>query len=509
MDYSKTDKKDSFFSRILGLLLGRNRTPLLRELKNRNKVMRKAGYHFYNFGKSRITPQFASYLYSVYQTVAPLHNFFLANNDPEYYKRQLIAYSLSDTQRKMIQNLSPESIQMAATRISIKSVVENCQRCFSEFRAEYVGGQAVFVNDLYAAVMALRQFCALDYYACLKKFGPLLQENTFDLNVHWIPVAKGYAADFVIDFVNAANVLISYQDWNRVFAFLSSLPQWENFDSERFHQMTAGFSEMYEKKVFETLGCLMTGSLDFMPKIAPEPRDIVRPYEENVYNLFRSTVQDIVRERKLSQFNELLEKVFSYADIKRLKLYTSEESRQYEDRGAIGFAYCNAMMYLKSFFMKYLTKPLDNFVHIFEVVGHCYVENVIPDMVTRYNNLMDLKAELLKFDQHLDPDFSEGYQLKSLLENSRSDDKIIFKLTGCISDLNEQADQILKTSLESIQELRKIFESLLNDRKTGGALVSNWRDVERKVACRADEILEPAAISFHNFELMMKDYKSL
>ncbi|MBP5359046.1 MAG: hypothetical protein J6Y69_07660, partial [Treponema sp.] len=309
--------------------------------------------------------------------------------------------------------------------------------------------------------------------------------------------------------INSLNMLLEIEEFVHVSNFLKTLDGWEQNKLYDLLNRLEELRKMKDKKLFRLFGSLMTQDPEFTEKSAPEGRDIVRPYVENVYQMFRSTVQEIIHEKKLSQFNEYLESVFSYQDLKRLRHYNDDESKKFESRGANGFAYCNAAMYVQAFIKKYGHGELEQFMSIFQVVAHSYIPSYIPDFSARCQDLYDTGTSLFTFDQHLDTDFSEGYKLKSLLDNCRTDEKIIFKLSGEINEINQQADEIIKTAVAATTDISKTLEDLLEDRTEKKSIISNWHEIEKQLQKPAKEVLEPMITHFKNFVSLMKEYQNL
>ncbi len=496
---------ESFFTRLINILLGRELSPAQKELRSMNHRLESQGYKYYKFSNKKVKKTFAFFLYDVYATLAPLRELFLSNNDNEFYRRMLIQYSLTDEQREALDYLDPERIRQEVTQNSVKSVAEKCQNSFSAFKDDFSAGSAILINDCYKNVLILKQLCVLDFFSCLKQFCPAMVENDFQTEWRFRHLAKNYVADFIVDFVNAASIVSNVENWKSVFGFLSTLPAWKGYDVDRFYRLMAFFAAMSEKNAFKSLACLMRDDPSFMLRLSSEPKDIIRMYMEDVYQSFRVTLEDIVRERKMSRFNELLTLVFSYDDLKPLKFYSPEASRPYESRGSVGFTSCNAAMYLNSFFEKYLKEPLLNFMDEFKILAHSYSQEFVPETCTKFQDLVDCRNDLLEFDQHLNSNFSEGYRLKCLLENSHSDDRIIFKLNAAIGDVNVQASEIITSALDTIAELSEIFAKLVDDRNEKGNLIGNWKDLERKMQRPVTDILTTFSDALKNFSLLMKN----
>lgn len=503
------EREESFFTRLVNILLGRSKDEKYIKIKSINQTLKHEGYKFYSLRKDRVTPQFAKFLYSLYGTVAPLREFFLKNNDNEFYKKQILIYSQTDSQRDIAQKLSPASIKLAADKNPIKAIAESGQKLFAEFRSGFSAGEGMLINELYQTVLILKQFCVLDFFACLKRFCLEMEENTFGQNYKFTPVARGYVADFMIDLINQSNMLLEVEEFHHVSNFLKTMDGWDQNKLTDLLNFMDELRKMRDKRILKMLGQVISHDPDFTEKSAPEGRDIVRPYVENVYQMFRSTVQEIVHEKKLSQFNEYLESVFSYQDLKRLRYYNDDESKKYESRGANGFAYCNAAMYVQAFIKKYGHGELEQFTSIFNVAAHSYIPSFLPDFAARCQDLYDAGTSLFTFDQHLNSDFSEGYKLKSLLENTRNDEKIIFKLSGEINELNIQVNEIIKSALDATADIAKTLTLLLEDRTQKKSTISNWHEVEKQLQKPAAEILTPMIGHFKNFVSLMKEYQNL
>ena len=363
---------------------------------------------------------------------------------------------------------------------------------------------------LYAHIHALKQFCTLDYYAALKAFDRDLVENNFDQMPIFSPLPKQYASDFSMDFANCAVQLASVENWEPVITFLSSLPGYEEFDTQFFYGTVSKISQMSTDGIFDDIAQLVKHDSSIHVSNELNPVDIVRPFQEELFSEFRTSVQDLVEQRRAARIEELLDRLFGDTDLPELKFYVEEESKLYTDRGINGFAFCRSLSYLNAFYKRYLSTEMSAFINIFEALARCSDTDFLAGISTVFRDLQDLSTQLIETDARLDIKYPEGFKMKSLLDGCLHDEKMALKLNMEINNVNAKVMQIIDGSLDKFNTLLDRLQKLYDDR-TGHShvLVSNWPELDKQLKVPSRDALPLLCSRLKDITFLLNNYVDL
>lgn len=478
--------KGNFFSRLLDLLLGKifkgKRNKRLNALYHQ---LNKSGYKFYNYKKSLVLPPFPEFLYSVYETIAPIREYFLKNTEDNYYKNQILNYTMSEKQQDMLSQILPENIRTMVKTIQLKTIAEKGRDCYTVFRKEYTNDNMMKINSLYNSLLVLKQFCLLDYYASLRKFSSEIKENSFGLMPKFAALPKSYVDEFILDFLNATSLMLNIYDWKPLMAFLKTFPDFKSVNLDSFYRVVEDLHSLEEKKVISPLAKLIKADADYEITVTSNPKDIVIPFAEQIYQEFRATVEDLIKEKQLQMQKKLLDDTFEGNSLKKLKFYTKEESDKLRSLGVVTYDACNSLCFLNTFLELYLNTEINTFVDVFEVQATSSKSNYVSSFSRVFTTLKEHKDELVSFDQTLDAKFSTGYKLAQMLARVQETDeeekeKNRVKVNLELDAVNAMASSILVNSMKDIDNFVTYFDELSSDRNKN-TLIVNWGEIDSKV----------------------------
>lgn len=498
------EEKFSFLVWFIDLILGRNlQSSQAKQLRNINKRISKEGYRYYNFYKGKIQTSFAKLLFEVYRVIAPMRESFLNNTDDEYYKHQILNISHTDRQNQILSFLAPDELRNACNREDIKSVYERGKIQFEEYKRIYGEEFCAKINLLYSSTLVLKRFCLLDYYVALKHFCNSLEENTFSSDPHFVQVQKQYVQDFILDFLSAAAVLTSVDDYPNIISSLSKFMPLENFDVQGFLHVVKLFSTMNEKHVLADFARLIKSDVMNELSFSVPSKDIVHPEIELVYDDFRSTMEELIQERKDLVYSRLIEQAFGGDDIPSLRFYTEEESKLYEKKDVHGFDHWKNLEFVYGFLEKTFRVDVSSFVGIFSAVGITSDKEFMTSITTVYRDLLNLLDEIVKFDELFDTKFANGNKMRSMLKNA-GDDKIALQLNVKIDELNKKAEWLIVSVIDKVKIIGEYFRTLLDDVvKNPSTVVRNWGEIDNQMKVASQVQLQTINLKTVSFIRLM------
>ena len=504
--------KSGFFMRLLSFIVGHDISSNSgsRALKSMQRQLNKSGYKYFNLKKDLMNAQFAKFIYQVYSAVAPFREYFIQNTQDDFYAAQVLNYSLNDEQHEIVVKLSEECIQELAKKIELKSLAEQGMNFFVALRDGLENEHAGEINGTYNSLVRLKQFCVIDYYAGLRKFHGVFRENSFEEIPRFDNVPTPYAKDFVVDFLNATNLLLGVSEWGGVFAFLKKLCGLEDQHFFRLKQQIDIMRSMESKRVFESMIRLVNHNPDAEFPEPPNSRDILKPYLEGIYQNFRSTIENIHHKRVIESQKKLVDDVFAGHALVPLKFYNAKENEKYVESEAHCFEHCNAFLYLNSFFALYFRDEFTKFIENFEIVAQCNRQNYISDFTSLYHELNEMQAAVTELDTKLDTKFAEGYKLNSLYLRLGVNDSVVANFNMEIDSINMKVRAIIERSLKALQKILVFYDELIHERSHGTFdLISNWDELNNKFENGCLPLLKRTKNHISTFLALMKNFKQL
>lgn len=497
-DVQQKKSSSNIFAKLLSLF-GRRANTDKWKLKKISKNLKKAGYRFYNFKTETVRPEFAELLYDMYKSVSPLHDFFLDNNEDEYYKSRIFNFVFSAEHKEIIDSMGRDVLRTRAEKTPLKILAEECQDKFRLLESKINVDMVAGINKLYSDVLALKNFSVLDFFGTIKRFDPGLAEGVFDDDVHFSPVEKSLVDNFIIDFLMCANVLVKCSSWESIFDFLQKLPGWKDFNSTRFIGSVEMLKKMSDDSSLLMMLQLIKGDAEFNFSNSERRSEIVRPFLESVYNEFKEAIESVAQERKQKKIAELVDSVFTANDFVSLKFYNEEGSKLYKTYGAEDFKFWEPMRYLNSFMQKCFKKDMENFMKIFTTTALDFTNILATDFGALYNDLGDLNSDISKLDQRLDENYPEGFKLKTLRENIHSDKMIGFKLNTAITEINNEAERIICLGKRIYTSMLTVFKKLYADQTRTDKVIQNWGTIDRKLGKSSRDVIYLITKDIENF----------
>lgn len=505
--------KVGFFTKLLDFLFGRDasiRRGKRRALRVIQRQLNKTGFKYVNEKKDFVSSSFADFLYDVYKSIAHLREMFLKDTNDEYFVNQIMNFSLTEEQSKIIESLDPESIRKLSAETELKELATKGMNSFVKLRDSLSSEEQLSINSLYNSVTALKQFCILDYYAALRKFGTHFKENSFEVHPKFNNAVMGYVHDFLLDFFNCISLILKVNTWQETFEFLKKLWSLDNTEVEKVLSLISFINELDSKKVFSYMIKLVNRDPSSEVNYEVSGKNIIRPYMDNIYQEFRSTVEDIQKARISAQRKKMVEDVFEGRELIRLKFYTEAENEAFVQAKVKQYSHCNALLYLNSFLEIFFEGEILPFLSHFEVIAICPRANYVTSFSSICHDIAEQKSAVFEFDRKLDTKFAEGYKLKSLLSRVTVNESVAINFNMEMDGINSNAESLINRILKQLQEAFTYYEELLHERRLNRHdIITNWSDIDKKFEGGCLPLLQKTHSHIKAFLTLMKNYNQL
>ncbi len=500
---------------LLDFILGRESDPQRRELQAVQKQLNKTGYRFYKFSKERLLAPFAVFIYEIYEIVDPLREFFLENTANKYYAHAVIEYFKTEKINHLVDTVSDESLTERGKNMEFPALAEEAHKSFNALTATFGKELSGKVNAMYNSVVALKQFCMIDYYIILRRFKPDLEEHKFIPHLSFGQIGKKSAVDIVPDFLSAAVNLLCVDDWTAQMEFISTLPGFKGFDDKKLGELHDKLLKMNSLSVFANFGKLFLHDPSYTAASSFPAEDIVKAYLDELSHEMEETLQDIDTKKK----NELLEKqmkeIFGGAEILELQNYTEDSSEilegirvNLEEGKQISYSKCMQAKYFHSLVNTYLSKNLLEFVENFSVRAEIRGSEYTAKFSAEYHQMLAIDDEIKKLDMELGQGFPNGYKIAVLADAAARSSDAAEKLYAEVSSVNKAfADQLGEGMNILHTVLRKLTELLEDKKSISPAIVKNWNNIDEYLREPTLKTLTESTTRLTTFVALMDSFK--
>ena len=505
----------SFLMSLLDFILGRESDPQRRELQAVQKQLNRTGYKFYKLSKERLLAPFASFIYEIYEIVDPLREFFLENTTDKYYAHAVIEYFKTEKINQLAETVSEESLVESSKGMEFPGLAEAARKNFNALTATFGKDLAGKVNAMYNSVIALKQFCLIDYYIILRRFKPDLEEHKFIPHLSFGQIAKKSVIDIVPDFLAAAVNLLCVDDWTAQMEFISTLPGFKGFEDKKLEDLHDKLLKMNSLSVFANFGKLFLHDPSYTASANFPAEDIVKDFLDGISHEMEETLQEIDIRKK----NELLEiqmkEIFGGAEIMDLQNYTEDSSDilegipvKLEDGKQISYNKCMQAKYFHSLVNTYLSKKLLEFVENFAVRAEIRGSEYTAKFSSEYHQMLAIDDEIKKLDMELGQGFPNGYKIALLADAAAHSSDAAEKLYTEVSSVNKAfADQLGEGMGILHSVLRKLTELLEDKKSISPAIVKNWNNIDEYLREPALKTLTESTTRLKTFVALMDSFK--
>ena len=144
------------------------------------------------------------------------------------------------------------------------------------------------------------------------------------------------------------------------------------------------------------------------------------------------------------------------------------------------------------------------FIEQLLIRGHWASMNDSREVSEAYYQLKEKTEQILAFDETLSDDGKDGARLKSALTRMERERSQIRYLNTFLNGINEEAQEIIDSTLPALIVMEKHFKSLDDDlQKTGRPMINNWKELGGMLKLRIPMSQMVSDIS-KNFAIMVE-----
>jgi len=448
---------------------------LLRQIAKEISQNKYAKY--YRVRQQEADASLGQLFYNLYKLIYPLQ-VFLKDPAKEAKIRQINLEAFLDKKTMdLIRKLNHESIneKIRAGGDVIKILQDDLAALTSGFDSPKIAA----ADKCYNLIASMKQFVFFDFCSIIRKFDPEFKEGDFLTQMKFAPVDVSVLASDLAVFLSVQPFVEKDDDWKTVFEILKyckggtdviPLAQWNN--------ILLNLADLKRSRIFELISRLATGNpvLDIKPNVPHEALSAM--WLENKTNEIRDKINSINDNQRHAQINSLEQAVFGTIAVMRLSYYTPERGKTLLDKGMEGYTYALALNHLISYIQEFLGKEIQELCDILLVRGQWTNNSASRIMSDAFHEVIDIAGEIIKLDDSLAEEGSNGPRLRGALlrvDRDRTQGRYIHSI---ISGINDDAIGIINRAVPALIVVGKHFKMLLDDcEKKPFELIMNWKEL--------------------------------
>lgn len=474
---------ESFFSRVFSSIFNGHdpEAEKKKQLKSIAKSLSKQRFKFYKPSSDQALPALGKFFFDIYKAISNCQMLFNNMPNPNYYKNLVVDNSLSENQKKLIEQLSDEAIVTESRSMEFKQLKLKVKSDLENFESEFDQQKIQNIDAAYTMLLSFKAFCTFDYYFVLRKFDSTMHENDTNHAPKFNTVDASYITDDLKDFLAVLWSMPLEKDWNRMLALLKAARGTEPVKPQLWNKLIKLLIQVRNSDVLEMIIQLTTKDPKYRVQAEIKQEQVVDTYITNVKKEAVQTIQKLENEQQNSKIDSLITQIFSTTSVNGVKYYTDENSGNFRKKGFDGFLYARPLNYLKAFLIEYVKRSVREFVDLVLVRGKWSTVQLSAQMSDAYNLLLEYSDKITDFDEKLSEENGEfGTKLKTLLPRAERDKEAANIIRTTLRDVNGLAREYIISTTKNLISFAKSTKSLLEDyQKPHPEMITNWKELER------------------------------
>ncbi|MDR0451041.1 MAG: DUF5312 domain-containing protein [Treponema sp.] len=425
-------------------------------------------------------PALASFFFEMYRAVSHARIFLQNAAKSELLKDITVEAFLDIRYLDARQRLSAEQVKERTKTMPVNEVSRLLQEDFELLASGLDDALMSNADRCYSQILALVNLSAFDFFFFLKKFDPSLIEDNFSIQPHFGTAIGRHLSGQIKDFLEVSWAVDTELDWGPPLRVLKLYKNGVDvINPEEWEALSSSLRELRRSNILELMVRHIeeNPSWQFKPSLSAEY--VVSNYLKAREKEVRAALDGFTREKKMLQVRELSQDVFGNPDVRRAAHYTPQEGSAFAKLGLDGYLCAESFNYTKAFLLDVFKKEMQSICELLLIRGKWFSMEVSQEISENYHVLIDAAAQIAAFDESLGENGETGSRLQLMLAKSDRDKSQLRYLKATLKNVNEDAEDFVKSSARALSVIGISFEKALEDRERGaGELIINWRELE-------------------------------
>jgi len=432
---------------------------------------------FYRARQQEADISLGQVFYNLYKLIYPLQVFLKDPGKVAKIRQITLEAFLDKKTMDLIKKLSHEAMnEMIRTG---GDVVKTLQDDLAALTKGFDSPKIAAADRCYNLIASMKQFVSFDFCSVIRKFDSEFKDGDFLTQLKFVPVDITVMASDLSVFLSVLPSMEKEDDWKTVFEILKyckggtdviPLAQWNN--------ILLSLADIKHSKILELIGKLATGNpiLEIKPVVPNEA--LSAKWLDNKTGEIRDMINSINDNQRHNQINTLEQTVFGSLAVIRLNNYTPEKAKVLLDKGLDSFSCDLALNHLLTYIQEYLSKEIQELCDILLVRGQWTNNSYSRIMSDAFHTALDTAPEIIKLDESLSEEGSNGTRLRAALLRVDRDKTQSRNIGNIVSMINEEALTIINEAVPALIVVGKHLKMLIEDcEKKPFELIMNWKEL--------------------------------
>ena len=423
-------------------------------------------------------PSLGMYLFSVYKIVYPLQVFFSDPGGEAKIKQITLESSFDKNVMELIRRLSPDGIS-ERKKDAGASLSKLLQDDLAALATGFDSPKVSEADKTYNKILAMRQFATFDFHSLLKKFDPEIKKGDFLNPPKLVPVDASILVHDTAAFLTAFPFTDEPGDWKSVFDIIKycrngidviPIVQWNN--------LLLNLKDLKQSRILELISRLVTGNPILEIKTSVPHEALSASWLEQKTYEVKQAITGILGNQRHIQIHSMTESVFGPLATLRLSFYIPDKGKILLTKDLYGYEYALALNHLYTFIQEFGAKEMQELCDILLVRGQWSKLAASRQMSENYHIVMDALEKITQLDLTLSEEGINGPRIRAGLLRVDRDKSQVRYLNSIVESINEEAYEIINTSVQALIIVGKHFKALLDDfDKKPHEVVINWKEL--------------------------------
>jgi hypothetical protein len=470
-----------FFDNFFAFLFETNNPEVKKKrvLKQIAKEINKNKYRkFYKTISGEVTPIMESFFYDVYKTVIVAHS-LMKNADKSVILRQLtIEAFMSKELREIYDRLSPDSIEEQAKTMPPKELSHQLEEDMNTFSSALSITDINTIDHCYKLIIGFTEFVSFDFPSLLKKIDPRFKEQNVHYQPQWRPVSGRYLVENIKDFLALPPLEATPEEWKKIFEILKKYKAGVTMvEPNQWKKLLLCLQDVQRSGILTLIVRYISQNPAWQQSFQAEEEFIVEAYLKIKKAEIQGCIEKIITDKLANKRTALANQLFKAADITRLQYYTNANNEVYIKRNLEGFAYIDALNYLKAFLIDY--NDVRELCDLFLIRGQWASQELSRQISMGLHEITEISEQLTAFDESLGDSGINGLKLKGQISKFKSDKGQVTHLKVTLSIINNEAKEMISRAIMSFTLVGNYLKDLRADyKKSHPTLLINWKELE-------------------------------
>lgn len=437
-----------------------------------------------------LTKDMASFFYDIYKLLGPAQVLFQAKASTSMLQLLTVYESLSENQKKLIEDLSEEKIILESKTKDYKTLKEELDLKISNLDESFSDLQTEKINQIYYKIKQFRDLVCFDYYYFLKQFGFNLPE----LDFYGKPFFKDAVAISLLDSLNDfLDIITNFpfdSNWKEVFSIIEKYKNIKPVNFLQWQKTEQALKSVGSSFVLENIIRHITENPDEVFRFETNVTDIVKNYINKILKTTEKILVSIQKEKQYDKVQLLKNKIFlTERPLSVTKNYVVN-SPLFKNTQLLGFIYAEPLSYLKSFLTEYLKTEIKAVSELFLVRAIWKNKDYSKDYSESYHELFSIIENIVHFDENLKEGDPLFMKIKASISRASRDTVAKNFVIRKLNELNAQAYKFIVTACNNLARIAKLFSLIIEDYDNPQrTLLENWNEIEENASVSLKDLL--------------------